>query len=94
VTFHLDANLLITVYAFLHVAYGLVTHYHSVAQVRHWNQEHDAFTRFRGGRISNWKMLICFCGRMIWGLPIFVISRIVSPIGNRWHMTSEEISNI
>lgn len=84
-TFAITQQTMLWAYGILHVAFGLVTHYHSVAQVRRWNKTNH------NRRISAWKMGLWFCGRMIWGLPIFVIAHIVSPIGNRWHMTPRQI---
>lgn len=78
----------VTGYTFLHVMFGLVTHYHSVLEVRRYNSERGQAS---GYRIRAFKMLLLFFGRTTLGLPWFVLSRAVAPIGNRWHWSAEEI---
>lgn len=72
-------------YVILHVMFGLVTHYHSVWQVRQHNKERPA------AQIGPSKMFVLFAGRMTLGFPWFVISRLLSPIGNRWHWDAQQI---
>jgi len=88
-SFSVTEETVLWAYGILHVAYGLVTHYHSVAQVRKWNLENSS----DGGtwRVSSIKMFWFFLARMTWGLPAFCISKVVCPIGNKWHMTPEQI---
>lgn len=78
-------------YFFLHLFYGVVTHYHSVWQVRKYNHGRAA-SGLASGRISPFKMCVLFGGRMMAGLPWFVTRSIISPIGSKWHMTPEQIS--
>lgn len=95
-------------YLFLHVLFGLVTHYHSVWQVRKYNTaiaapDSRATTKHlverleRGGsascRVSPFKMFVLFAGRMTMGLPWFGLRSIISPVGSQWHMTPQQISD-
>lgn len=76
-------------YVYLHILFGLVTHYHSVGQVRKFNREE--INRGRAHRVSSAKMFVLFGLRMLFGLPWFLVSRLVSPIGNGWHMSPQQI---
>ncbi len=79
----------VTGYMFLHVMFGLVTHYHSALEVRRHNM-----SRIGGGTaygVGPFKMLLLFVGRMTLGFPWFVLSRLVAPIGNRWHWSADDI---
>lgn len=83
-------------YVLSHILFGLVTHYHSAWQVRKHNNSEDVQLRVRergysSDYVGNFKMLCLFIGRMTLGLPWFVVRHIVSPIGNRWHMTPVQI---
>ncbi len=78
-------------YVFLHVMFGLVTHSHSVAQVRKWNKKIE-LRQTSNSRVSNFSMCVLFLGRMSIGLPWFVISRLVAPVGNKWHWTPGQIA--
>ena len=78
-----------TAYLFLHVIFGLVTHYHSSFQVR----KHNANLGDLGEshRIGPFKIFLLFAGRMTLGFPWFLVSRIVAPIRNYWHWTPKQI---
>lgn len=76
-------------YVFLHIVYGLVTHYHSVLQVRKYNKNSGLLAP---SRVSPFKMFVFFGGRMTAGLPWFVLRSVIAPVGNQWHMTPEQIS--
>ena len=88
-------------YVFLHVMFGLVTHYHSVWQVRKHNKK--VVARDKGGGtirndaglkcISSFPMVILFAGRMLFGLPWFLLVRVISPTGNRWHQSPTDIQH-
>lgn len=75
-------------YVWLHILFGLVTHYHSVMQVRQYNR---GKTVPDSCRVGSAKMFILFAFRMALGFPWFVASRFIAPIGNRWHMSPEQI---
>ena len=79
-------------YIFLHIAFGLVTHYRSVWQVRKYNASRDVARGEAAPRVSPFKMCVLFVGRMTAGLPWFVTRSIISPVGNRWHMTPEQVA--
>lgn len=79
----------VTGYAFMHVMFGLVTHYHSVLEVRAYNKNPNSGIE----KVGAFKMLLLFVGRLTLGLPWFVLSRAVAPIGNRWHWSAEQIRN-
>lgn len=83
----------VSAYVFLHVLFGLVTHYHSVFQVRAYNKLPMVDRPRQSKRISSGKMFFFFLGRMIFGLPWFIATRVISPIGNSWHMTPFQISS-
>lgn len=85
-TVTIDANTLIVAYLVLHILYGLVTHYHSVAQVRYWNSTHPEYEK-----VKSCSVMICFVGRITFGLEWFLLTKILSPIGFRWHLTPLEI---
>ena len=72
-------------YIYLHVLFGLVTHYHSVWQVRKYNMQGC-------GQISPATMCVFFIGRLTAGLPWFVVRKVITPIGSQWHMIPEQIS--
>lgn len=76
------------VYIILHLMFGLVTHYHSVWQVRQFNEIHFPYES-----IGTSKIFPLFVGRMTLGFPWFIISRLISPIGNRWHWDAQRIYN-
>ena len=84
-------------YVFMHVMFGLVTHYHSVIQVRSYNMERepdiDGRRCMSGGSIGSFKICILFIGRMLFGFPWFVVSRLIAPIGHCGHWTPEQIRN-
>lgn len=86
-------NLLVGGYLCSHLLFGLVTHYHSVFQVRAYNRN-IAESHSSSSRVSSSKMLMAFAGRMTLGLPWFVTRAIVAPIGNTWHMTPEQLASI
>lgn len=77
----------VTGYTFMHVMFGLVTHYHSVLEVRRYNKSPASGV----SNVGALAMLFLFFGRMTIGLPWFMVSRLVAPIGNRWHWSAEEI---
>lgn len=90
----------VTGYIFLHVLFGLTTHYHSVWQVRKFNIEKDKKRQRDGAkiprdrRVSASKMVILFAARMTFGFPWFIVARALSPTVNRWHMTPDDIRDL
>ncbi|MHA2279635.1 MAG: hypothetical protein ACXAC5_01910 [Promethearchaeota archaeon] len=92
VTISLSWGLLLKVYLAIHVLFGVITHYHSVLDVRHYNK--CARTSANSNPISAAKVMALFFSRLFFGLPWFVLTRIFSPVGNRWQMTADEIDRL
>lgn len=74
-------------YIWAHLLFGVVTHYHSALEVRKYNREQGEGYNKVGSLVTMGYFIVRMCA----GLPWFVISRVVAPIGNKWHMTAEEI---
>ena len=68
-------------YAVLHVLYGVVTHYHSIAQCRKYNKGKGPNDR----KISTGKVIFYFFGRMLFGMPWKILTSIAAPVRNPWH---------
>jgi len=74
-------------YVWAHLIFGLVTHYHSVLEVRTYNKNPA------NSKIGSVTMLVLFVIRMCTGLPWFVVSRLIAPVGNIWHKSADQIDH-
>lgn len=82
----------IVAYGILHLGFGLITHYHSVLEVRSWNKIKEDSNKSE--RIGAFPVVMLFCARMLWGLPWFVVKSIVAPVRAKWHWSPDDINTI
>ncbi len=90
ITFNLSSEFLWDAYLTIHVLYGLVTHYHSVLEVRKYNHKAKSLPPDRRP-VSPFTVMTFFVCRMALGFPWMAVLSIVSPIGNKWHMSPREM---
>lgn len=82
---------LVSLYAIVHVIFGLVTHYHSVAEIRAYNKRRLSI-RTDNSVIGPIPVAFLFAMRVAVGLPWFIGKRIIAPVGSPWHMSPEQIA--
>lgn len=86
-TINVNPEFLLKAYLVVHVLFALVTHYHSVIEVREYNRE-----ACDQDRVNPLDMLLVFVGRLAIAFPWFIIRLIVAPVGSPWHWTPKQIA--